>query len=175
MKTRMCAVAIAVLIALGLKQHYRVASADDLWWILRPTAELVGIVTSAAFTMEAGEGYFSREHLFLIEKSCAGINFLVAAFGMLVFVRRHDITSGVSGAQTLVVALGTSYAATLIVNAVRISTAMWLAASPVRFAPLEPTTVHRLEGIAIYFAGLLVLYEGAQRLEWRAIPLGRRR
>jgi exosortase K len=171
MKTRVCAVTIAALIALGLKQHYAVARADDLWWILRPTAALVQIMTGTAFTEEQGEGYFSREHRFLIEKSCAGINFLIAAYGMLVFVRRHEIASSASAARTLIVALGTSYAATLIVNAFRISTAIWLTASPVRVASLDPADAHRLEGIAVYFAGLLVLYECAEGMRPRAIPM----
>ena len=171
MKTRLCAVTVAALVALGLKQHYSVAHADDLWWILRPTAALVEIMTGTAFTMAPGEGYVSRERLFLIEKSCAGINFLLAAFGMLVFVRRQDIASGASAARTLVVALSTSYGATLIVNALRISTAMCLEDTAVRFASFDPAGVHRLEGIAVYFAGLLALYECARRPQPPAVLL----
>jgi exosortase K len=171
MKTRLCAVTIAALVALGLKQHYSVARADDLWWMLGPTTALVEIMTGTAFTMAPDEGYVSRERLFLIDKSCAGINFLIAAFAMLVFVRRQDIASCASAARTLVVALSTSYGATLIVNALRISIAMGLADTPTRFAAFDPAEVHRLEGIAVYFAGLLALYECARWSRPRAVPL----
>ena len=84
----------AVLIAWGLKRHYADARADDLLWILSPTARLVGATTGATFVMQPGEGYFSRERLFLIEKSCAGINFMIAAFAMLVFALVHRADPG---------------------------------------------------------------------------------
>ena len=83
MKMRICVMVCAVLMAWGLKRHYAGARADDLMWILSPTARLVGVATGQSFTMQPGEGYFSRDRLFLIEKSCAGINFMIAAFGML--------------------------------------------------------------------------------------------
>jgi exosortase K len=69
------------LIAWGLKRHYADASTDALSWILMPTAHLVALVTGVAFAAVPGEGYFSAERMFLIEKACAGVNFLVAAFG----------------------------------------------------------------------------------------------
>jgi len=84
MKMRICVVACALLIAWGLKRHYADARADDLGWILSPTARLVGLVTGTEFAVSPGEGYVSHERLFLIEKSCAGINFMIAAFGLVV-------------------------------------------------------------------------------------------
>ena len=52
---------------------------------LAPTARLVGAVTGVAFAAVPGEGYFSAERLFLIEKACAGVNFMIAAFAMVAF------------------------------------------------------------------------------------------
>ena len=88
-----------MLIAWGLKRHYADARADDLWWILSPTARLVGVMTGATVHAAVREGYFSRERLFLIEKSCAGINFMIAAFGMLVFALFHRVSSATSAAR----------------------------------------------------------------------------
>ena len=70
----------------------------------------------------------------MIEKSCAGINFMIAAFGMLV-----------------------------LANAVRVVIAMWLAAHPFAVSALSPADVHRLEGIAVYFGGLVLLHEAVGR------------
>ena len=98
MKTRLVVLAVAVLIAWGLKRHYADARADDLAWILSPTARLVGVMTGTTFAPQPGEGYFSRERLFLIEKSCAGINFMIAAFGMLVFALFIASVGSVGGA-----------------------------------------------------------------------------
>jgi exosortase K len=162
-KTKLCVLAGAVLVAWGLKHHYAVAGADELWWILTPIARAVGVATGAAFQSIPGEGYVSRERLFVIEKSCAGVNFMIAAFAMMVSTFYHRITSGISGAYVLVASLVASYGAAVFVNATRITVAMWLAAHPL--AASSAADIHRLEGIAVYFAGLVVLYEIALRLD----------
>jgi exosortase K len=157
--------AAASLIAWGLKRHYADARADDLWWILTPTAELVGVVTGASFALQPGEGYFSRDHLFLIEKSCAGINFMVAALGLLVVALFHRVRSATSAARVLGISLLVSYLAAVVVNTARIAIAMWLAAHPAALPTFDATDVHRFEGIVVYFWGLVLLYELVQRLD----------
>lgn len=164
-----CVLTAAALIAWGLKRHYADASADDLSWILTPTARLVGVMTGATFTLQPREGQFSREHLFLIEKSCAGINFMIAAFGMLVFTLFHRVGSVVSGARVLVASLAASYFTAMIVNAVRIAVAMWLAAHPAVLPAVNAATVHRLEGIMVYFGSLVLLHELTQHLDRRRL------
>lgn len=167
-KARLAAAPAALLIAWALKQHYSDARADDLLWILTPTAQLAGAMTGSAFTLQPGEGYLSRERLFLIEKSCAGVNFMLAAFGMLVFTLFHRVRTLVSGGRVLGVSLLAAFTAAVAVNAVRIAMAMWLAAHPVGL-PISSAALHRLEGILVYFGGLMLLYEAAQRLDRRAL------
>ena len=174
MKTKLCVLAVAMLVAWGMKRHYADARADDLWWVLSPTARLVEVMTGAAFTPVPGEGYFSRERLFLIEKSCAGMNFMIAAFGMLVFALLHRAGAGVSGARVLGVSLLAGYSAAVAVNASRIAIAMWLAAHPVAPYAFSAADVHRVEGIAVYFGGLLLVYELVQRFDRAASTEGRR-
>jgi exosortase K len=172
-KTKLCVLTVVVLVIWGMKRHYADARAEDLWWILSPTARVVGFVTGTVFAVAPGEGYFSRDRLFLIEKSCAGINFMVAAFGMLAFALVHRVGSGVSGACVLGVSLLASYAAAVLVNASRVAIAMWLAAHPVAWSTFTAAEVHRLEGIAVYFGGLVLLYELVQRLD-RGVAVARR-
>jgi exosortase K len=164
-KTKLCVLALVALVVWGLKRHYADARADDLRWILHPTARLVGIVTGATFTVVPGEGYVSHERLFLIEKSCAGINFMIAAFGMVVFALFRRVGSGVSGVSVLAAGLLASYGAAVLVNAMRITIAMWLAAHPIGSSTFTPADLHRIEGIAVYFSGLVLLYELVRRLE----------
>ena len=163
MKTKLVLAMITALIAWGLKSHYAEARADDLWWILRPTAEVVSGVTGTTFTLQPGEGYLSRERLFLIEKSCAGVNFMIAAFAMLVFTLSPRLESWFAVVRILAASLLASYAAAVLVNAVRIAIALWLAAHPLPVSAFNPADVHRLEGILVYFGGLLLLYEVARR------------
>lgn len=170
MTVRAAAIVVGVLIAWGMKRHYADAQADDLRWILTPTAGLAGVITSTAFEWQAGEGYLSRERLFLIEKSCAGVNFLIAAFGMLTFVLFHRVRSSWSAAGVLGASLLAGYVAAVMVNAVRIAFGMWLAAHPVAPAVLSAADLHRIEGIAVYFGGLALLYQLAQRMDRQAWP-----
>jgi exosortase K len=166
-KAQLAVAVAALLIALALKRHYSEARADDLTWVLTPTAQLVGVMTGSPFTLQPGEGYLSRERLFLIEKSCAGVNFMLAAFGMLVFTLFHRVRTVVSAGSVLGASLLVGYTATVVINAVRIAMAMWLPAHPVALS-ISSATLHRLEGILVYFGGLLLLYEAAQRLDRRA-------
>jgi exosortase K len=167
MTTRLVAATAAALVAWALKRHYADARADDLWWILTPTAQLAGVITATPFEMQSGEGYLSRDRLFLIEKSCAGVNFIIAAFGMLMFALFHRVASPLSAARLMSASLLAAYLIAVMVNAVRIAIAMWLAAHPIARSTLSAAEVHRIEGIVVYFGGLVLLYELTQRFDRR--------
>jgi exosortase K len=173
MKMKICVMASTVLIAWGLKRHYASARADDLWWILSPVARLVGVMTRTSFALQPGEGYFSRDRLFLIEKSCAGINFMIAAFGMMMLALLHRVGSRYSAARVLSVSLLASYSAAVLVNAVRIAIAMSLGTHPAALSAFSAADVHRVEGIMVYFGGLVLLYELVRRLDRDVILAGR--
>jgi exosortase K len=168
MKTKLCVVLVAGLAIWSMKRYYSDASADALWWILSPTGRLAGAVTGAKFAFAQGEGYVSADRLFVIGKSCAGINFMIAAFGMLTFALLHRAERSMSAARVLTVSLLASYGAAVLVNATRIAIALWLAAHPVAVSTLMTSTgaeVHRVEGIAVYFGGLVLLYEIVRRAD----------
>ena len=144
------------LLLFALKRHYSTAEVEDLRWILWPTSTLVGRLSGSAFEFERGAGYLSREQLFLIEKSCAGLNFMVAAMGLTAFVLSRD--GRVRPAAWIVAqSLGLSYAAAVLVNAIRILIAIRLSPADLEYGWWTASRIHRLEGIAVYFGGLLVL------------------
>ena len=173
MQTKLFTVAMAIPIAWGLKRHYADARVEDLLWILTPTANVVGVVTGTNYRLLSGEGYFSRDRMFLIEKSCAGINFMIAAFGMLVLALVHRAGSAKAAATLLAVSLLASYSAAVVVNAVRIAIAMWLATRPAALSTVSAADLHRIEGIVVFFGGLVLLYELARRLDRHALLAGR--
>jgi len=172
-KARFCVVAVTALVIWGMKRHYADAHVDDLWWILAPTTRLAGVMTGTAFVAVPSEGYISHERLFVIEKSCAGINFLIAAFGMLVFALFHRVRSVASGACVLWLSLLAGYGAAVVVNAARITIAMSLADHPAALSGFSAARIHRFEGIVVYFAGLLLLYELVQRAARSSAPAER--
>ncbi len=165
MKTKLIVLTVVALIVWGLKRHYSDGGADDLRWILSPTAWLVGAATGTAFTMVPREGYVSHERLFVIEKTCAGVNFLAAAFGMMALGFMHRVRSTVSCVSVVGSSLIAGYGAAVVVNALRIVIAMWLATHPIALFTLTAGDVHRFEGIAVYFGGLVVLAELARRID----------
>lgn len=171
MKTKLLMLAVTALVVWGLKRTYADSRADDLQWILAPTARLVGAVTGVQFVPSPGEGYVSHARLFLIEKSCAGINFMAAAFLVLVLTLFRRATSPGSVALVLIGSLSAAYVAAVMVNATRIAVALWLGTPSVPLSISAAAEVHRIEGIVVYFAGLTLLYEVARRLNRRAVTV----
>jgi exosortase K len=173
MKTRLLMLALMLAIAWALKRHYADARVEELSWIISPTAHLVSAVTDIRFEWRSGEGYFSHDRLFLIEKSCAGVNFMIAAFAMLVLAMLHRGAGLVPALRIIVAALVASYLSAVVVNAVRITIALRLAGDRPPISALTATEVHRLEGIGVYFGGLVLLHELARRFDRRAFAVAR--
>jgi len=171
--TRLIVIAAAVLIAWGVKRHYADAMVEDLTWILRPTTRLVSVVTGERFTWQTGEGYVSHNRLFVVEKSCAGINFMIAAFGMLVIAMAHRVRGRKAAFGVLSGSLLAGYVAAVMINAVRIAIAIWLAGHRGSSFALPAADVHRLEGIIVYFGGLVLLHEAARQFDRRVLAPGR--
>jgi len=148
--------AVALALAFGMKAFYASASADALGWILGPTAALVSLLSGQHFEAEPGIGYLSRELMLVIAPACAGINYLVIAFCTLVlgFAPRSGRPARRWG--WLFAAGALAYAATLLVNALRIALAIALREGTLP-AWLSASQAHRLEGIAVYLGSLWLL------------------
>jgi exosortase K len=158
---------LALAAALALKLHYSAASADDLRWILAPTAGLVELATGAGFVAEAGTGYLSTELRYLIAPSCAGVNFLIVAFCALSFgfVRPHRRAA--ENALIAAASAAAAFAAALVANTLRIALAIWLHVHAVSWGWLTPDRLHRVAGVAVYLTLLLALFAAARRLAAR--------
>jgi len=148
---------IAVLAsAFALKHYYASATADQLRWILAPTTACVEIVTGSSFEFESGAGYISEDRSFLIASSCAGVNFLITGFLMLSLRKLLRDRSKTIGWRFIPIAAVNAYVVTLVANTARIAIALrteWTEAGW-----LNPSQLHRFEGIFIYFAFLLLLF-----------------
>ena len=149
-----------VLAAWSLKRYYSAAGADDLFWILWPTAKLTSLVTGTRFYFEAHAGYMSDDRSFLIAAACSGINFLITAFLLLSLMKLWHERS--VGWRYFAFAAVAAYASTIVANAVRISIALWLNSAQPSVFGLGREELHRLDGILIYFGFLLLLYAFAE-------------
>src|SRR5262245_5351083 len=122
--TRIAQCVVALVGAFALKLHYSAASADQLRWILAPTTALVELVSGASFEFESRAGYISRERGFLIANSCAGVNFLIAAFLTLSMKKLLGDRSKEVSWGFLPTAAMIAYLATLVANTARITIAL---------------------------------------------------
>ncbi len=171
---RYAVVAGAVVLATLLKLHYSRATPEDLRWVLAPTASLSELVLGRSFSFRAGEGYLSRELSILISPACAGVNFMIVALLSLSlgFVRPFPTWS--DRAQSLLGWLVLAYAATILVNTLRIALSVAFGHLTASALGLTFQSVHRLIGIGAYLAGLTALcltvrYWLASRFRRRAV------
>ena len=162
-----CIAALTVVV-IG-KALYRDASANDLRWLLAPTAQLVSWITSNDFVYEAGQGWVNTHVMFVIAPACAGVNFALVAFLALTLGSLANMTSWQQMAKRLALAAVLAYAGTLVVNTIRISVAV----------ETHRPDMHRMQGILLYLGGLYGLFALARAIEgrklrtayWLAIPL----
>lgn len=162
--------AIVALCALGLKQYYSTATANELRWILAPTTFIVELLSGRSFTFESYTGYMSSDHTFVIAVPCAGVNFLITAFVMLALRRLWRERFESVSWRVLPMSMVTAYVATVIANAVRICVALEIQRRAFEIDGLTGNQLHRLEGILVYFGFLMLLYlvmeRGNSRKMW---------
>jgi exosortase K len=159
-------VTAAAVVAAG-KQYYRAAAADDLGWILAPTARMVSAVSGGHFVYEAGVGWVDRAATFIIAPACAGLNFAMAAFLALTLGWLGGMRTLRGTAARLAGAAALAYAATLIVNTARIALAIALHKGTIDLGDVDRAEVHRALGIVVYLGGLCALYALARAIEPR--------
>lgn len=143
------AIAVTAVVVVFGKQFYRAATADELQWLLAPVAKLVGWMTGARFAYDAELGWVSRDARFVIAPVCAGLNFALAAFlalslGWLPAMRRaRDAAARLLGAAVI------AYAATIVVDSLRIALALETRADG---------AAHEALGVVVYLGALCALY-----------------
>src|SRR4030043_1170957 len=147
LRNNMLAFMLVLCLAYMLKHYYSTTSPDDLKWLTSPLSALIHSLTGIAFTYKAGYGYVNLKHAIGIEKGCVGINYMIAIFAMLSFSFIPRFPRQIHKLYLIASCALLSYLCTLIVNALRISTAIALPQT----APLGLSyeQFHRLQGIAM--------------------------
>jgi exosortase K len=148
---------LALPVAWLLKLHYSQADASELRWILAPTTWLTSLALGRTFEFLPGEGYLSRELSILISPACAGVNFLVVAFCTLSLGFGARFGSLRAKLVWLLASLGLAYAATLLVNALRIVISVEVGHLAAHQLRTTFQAVHRLIGVVVYLVGLVGL------------------
>jgi len=150
-----CVVVLAC--AFALKQYYSTASAEELRWVLAPTSACVEFVSGVSFEFESGAGYMSSDRRFLIASSCAGVNFLLTAFLLLSIRRLLRDPSKSMRWGFIPAAASIAYLVTIVANTARIAIALQVNRSE-GVSWVNPSQLHRIEGIFVYFGFLMLLF-----------------
>ena len=159
---RMLGAALTVLTMLALKQFYSQAGADQLAWMLAPTARLTAWLNQAQPVWESGAGYVDFARGIIIAPGCAGINFLIMAFGLAACCGLPHLRQLPHVLAWLAISLAGAYVAALVVNTVRIILSMYLYQADIYGGPLTLERVHRVIGTGIYMGALGLFFWGLQ-------------
>lgn len=149
--------ATALLAAYGLKLHYSQASAEDLAWILVPTARAVGWLRGEILTLSPGAGWVAPDGSYFIAPACAGVNFMILVLTVSVLGFAHRLRSPWRRLSWWLASLFGAYVLTIAVNTLRILAAVELyRRDPVAW--LTPEQGHRLLGTVLYLGALWGLF-----------------
>ncbi|MGB6065605.1 MAG: exosortase K [Desulfomonilaceae bacterium] len=163
-RTDLFSVGLTVLVLLLLKRHYSLATATQLDWILAPTAKLVSWSTSAHLVPEIGVGHVDLAKGIVVAPACAGVNFMIMAFGLTAFYGLRHVRRFASQLAWLLLALAAAYGLTLVVNTMRIALSMSLYDVDIYTGWLTVARVHRLAGVGLYFSALWLHFLGLRQV-----------
>lgn len=155
---------MAAIVAVGLKYQYSRAACDELLWILRPTADVVGWLSGLSFIHDASAGFVNMGRGIAIAPACSGVNFLIISYVMSFFsFAGHYNRMG--RWLWLAVTLSCAYFLTIVVNSIRIFLSIESITHGIHLGWLTPERIHRIEGVVVYFFFLSLYYLG---MKWLA-------
>jgi exosortase K len=157
---RLLGAVLALLVMLMLKQHYSTAAADRLTWILAPTARMTAWLTGASLSWESGVGYADYARGIIIAPACAGINFMIMAFGLAAYCGLVQIRRLAPLLIWLALALALAFGLALAVNTLRIALSMRLYQADIYTTWITAQRVHRLAGVGLYLGLLGLFFKG---------------
>jgi exosortase K len=170
-KHRDAALVVAALgIALAVKSHFSRATADELSWILAPTAWLSSALLQRDFVRIPDAGYLSEELSILVTPACAGVNFLVIGFAVLTIGFGRRFGSFAAKVGWLAASAALAFAVAVAVNAVRITLSVHFAELAMHGLGLSFHEAHRLLGVATYLGALMALVIACEVAFGRFVP-----
>ena len=141
---------LALSPALLFKWLQRDWSSDEFHFLLYPVQWLVAVFTGQSSVYLPGEGYQFTG--FIIERSCAGVNFLVICWCTLAFLSIQNQHSRSIKIKALLWSIPLSYGLCILANTFRILSALVLQ----RLPGLHGPNVHEALGVVVYLSVLLL-------------------
>ena len=144
----------AAALFVALKLFFIRAGSDDLRFLLGPTSFLVSAVINSPAEYQQETGYYLSGPDILIDKSCAGFNYWILGFMMVVFMAlKYPLREGYRLA-VIPLSLIISWVLTLFVNTSRILAATYATGAINAAFPW----FHQAQGAFIYLSFLVLFY-----------------
>lgn len=150
------------LLILTLKYIARISGADELRWLLTPTARWVSSLSGIPFFYVPQIGYVNHSFEFIIAPSCCGISFQLICIATLLYSYLHRMKNVRQRCIWFLWSVCFPYPYTVFINGLRILISIYLPLSLCRTdffdRFMSPQTLHTAIGIVVYFSSLLCLY-----------------
>lgn len=147
-----------MILAVALKNFYRSATNTDLIFILKPLAKIVGIFHGISFEFQEHIGFFNTERGIVIGKGCAGVNYYIILFCMLVFSFIDYFRGILKKLKIFTIFIISSFITMIFVNSSRIIVSVFLIEYGIHFGGLSTAEVHKATGVIFYFSFLVLSY-----------------
>lgn len=157
-------IALALLVAAWIKFFHAQSSTDDLLVILTPVNSLIELLHGSHSAYQADEGFYHASLSILIDKSCAGVNFFVLLFGVLIMMIVPVCNSLPFRLLCLPIIFVVSYVITILANTIRITCAIFLLQFKNEVPWIALLAIHEAGGIFIYLTILITTYLSVQFL-----------
>jgi len=140
------------------------ADTDDLAFLLKPTAKLVGLLTGSPAVYLADSGYYFEKPNILIEKSCSGFHFWILCFLVFSYLFIKYLNRHIHKILLLPAALILSYLLTLFSNASRIFASIIVRNQTMNIFPDKQYLIHEIVGIVTNLSFLILSYYLIEKL-----------
>lgn len=142
-----------------LKIFNRNTATINLSWILAPVSLLTELLTGLNFHPVAAGGYVYPPLNIIIDKSCAGINFLIVSLMLTIYSRLKTSESLKKTGLHYIILLIFSYSVTIFANSLRITGAILITRLLQSIDRMDLYhQLHHAEGIVVYLSMLIIYY-----------------
>lgn len=148
----------AVGLFILLKFGFTVADNNDLSFLLKPTNQLVGLLTDSQSMYLADNGYYHARLNILIDKSCSGFNFWTLSFVIFTYLTVRYFDTNLHKILTIPFALIAAYLLTIFANTSRIVASIMVQAHTKNILPNHQHILHETIGIVTNLTLLILAY-----------------
>jgi exosortase K len=155
---------VAVIIMWRLKSFYSQACVQDLFWILKPLAGIVGAMDGMSYAYDAAAGWVRSDGYIIIAPACCGINFLIMVFGLNFIAFSGRLKSFPMRLFWLLISFSVAYGLCLCTNSMRIWASIIFYDNRWHWGWFTPARLHQIIGVMIYFSALGLNYVAMDRI-----------